>query len=61
MFNAKSTAAFLKGMGIGVLVGGAAVVTGKCVLKDNKKLTKGGDKIMRAIGDFVDGVGIMVK
>jgi hypothetical protein len=52
---------FLKGIGTGLVAGAAAVVVGKMVLKDHKKAAQGGAKLIKAAGDFVDGVQTMFK
>ena len=52
---------FVKGMGAGMVAGAAAVVIGKMMLKDHKKVEKGGAKLIKAAGDFVDGVQTMFR
>ena len=47
---------FLKGMGAGMIAGAAAVTVGKVMLKDRKNVSKGSTKVIKAVGEFVDGV-----
>ncbi len=47
---------FIKGMGAGMVAGAAAVVIGKVMLQDHKNVTKGSTKLVKAVGEFVDGV-----
>lgn len=60
----KTTNSFLKGMGAG-MVAGAAVVTAGKMLMSNKStkntIAKGTTKAFRAMGDFVEGVGSLMK
>lgn len=57
----NSATNFLKGVGTGMIAGAAVVVVGKMMLKDHKNATKGGAKLIKAAGDFVDGVQTMFK
>lgn len=50
---------FMKGLGAGMVAGAAVMVAGKMMLKDHKKVEKGGAKLIKAAGDFVDGVQTM--
>ncbi len=52
---------FVKGIGAGMVAGAAAVVIGKMMLKDHKKAEKGGAKLIKAAGEFVDGVQTMFR
>ncbi len=52
---------FIKGLGAGMVAGAAAVVVGKVVLQDKHNVTKGSTKLVRAVGDFVDGVQTMFR
>ncbi|MCQ2448639.1 MAG: hypothetical protein MJ132_00410 [Clostridia bacterium] len=47
---------FVKGLGAGMVAGAAAVMVGKVVLQDHKNVTKGSTKLVKAVGEFVDGV-----
>lgn len=52
----KGSMSFLKGMGAGMIAGAAAITVGKVVLKDHKNISKGSTKMIKAVGEFVDGV-----
>ena len=54
MQNGAST--FIKGLGTGMVAGAAAVIAGKLVLKDQKNINRGSAKLVKAVGDFADGV-----
>lgn len=56
----QKTGSFLKGLGTGMLAGAAVVVVGKVVLSDKHNITKGSTKVVKAVGDFVDGVQTMI-
>ncbi len=47
---------FLKGVGAGMVAGAAALAVGKAMLKDHKNVSKGSTKLVKAVGEFVDGV-----
>ena len=53
---ANETMSFLKGVGAGMIAGAAAVTVGKIMLKEQKNISKGSNKMIKAVGDFVDGV-----
>ncbi len=60
--NYKSSAsAFVKGLGAGMVAAAAVTVVGKVVMSNNKGIAKGSTKVMRAVGDFVDGVQTMIR
>ena len=52
---------FIKGMGAGMVAGATAVVVGKMILTDKHNITKGSTKLIKAMGDIVDGVQTMFK
>lgn len=52
---------FIKGLGAGMLAGAAAVTVGKVLLKDKKNVSKGSTQVIKAVGDFVDGVQTIFK
>ncbi|MEE0945926.1 MAG: hypothetical protein U0M42_03740 [Acutalibacteraceae bacterium] len=52
---------FLEGMVIGVAAGVGLVIAGKMMVDNSHKLTKGKDKLERAVSEFVDGVQTMIK
>ena len=57
----KNATTFMKGMGAGMIAGAAAMGVGKMMLKDNKKVEKGGTKVIKAAGQLIDGVQTMFK
>lgn len=57
----SNSMSFVKGLGAGMLAGAAALTVGKVVLKDHKSISKGSAKLVRAVGDFVDGVQTMIR
>ena len=54
----NGTMTFMKGLGAGMVAGAAALAVGKVMLNDNN-ITKGSAKLVKAVGDFVDGVQTM--
>lgn len=50
---------FIKGLGAGMVAGATVMVVGKIMLNDNKNITKGSAKLVKAVGEFVDGVQTM--
>ena len=52
----KSSKNFVKGLGAGMVAGAAAITVGKMLLKDRQNMTKGSTKMVKAVGEFVDGV-----
>ena len=50
---------FIKGMSAGMVAGATAMVVGKMMLKDHKNVAKGSTKLVKAVGEFVDGVQTM--
>lgn len=57
----NSSGSFIKGLGTGMIAGAAAMVVGKAVMQDHKNITKGSTKLVKAVGDFVDGVQTMFR
>ncbi len=58
----KGTAmSFVKGMGAGMIAGATAVVVGKIMLSDKHNVSKGSTKVVRAVGDIVEGVQTIFK
>ncbi|MBO5019111.1 MAG: hypothetical protein J6D52_00460 [Clostridia bacterium] len=55
----KGSMSFVKGLGAGMVAGAAAVVVGKVMLEDHKNISKGSAKLVKAVGEFVDGVQTM--
>ena len=53
----KTMCDFMKGMGMGLVVGGAAGVIGTCYVKKNKKGIKhNAGKALHSIGDLLENV-----
>ena len=52
---------FVKGMGAGMLAGAAAGVAGKMVMQDKHNVSKGSAKVVKAVGEIVDGVQTMFR
>ena len=55
----NTTMTFIKGLGAGMVAGAAAMVVGKVMLEDHKNISKGSAKLVKAVGEFVDGVQTM--
>lgn len=55
----NNSMSFIKGLGAGMIAGAAALAVGKAMLHDHKNLTKGSTKMVKAVGEFVDGVQTM--
>lgn len=52
---------FIKGVGAGMIAGATAVVVGKMVLQDKHNISKGSAKVVKAVGEIVDGVQTIFK
>ncbi|MBQ8267812.1 MAG: hypothetical protein IJZ21_05450 [Clostridia bacterium] len=52
---------FMKGVGTGMLAGAAAVVAGKMIMQDKHNVSKGSAKVVKAVGEIVDGVQTIFK
>ncbi len=57
----NNSMSFIKGLGAGMIAGATVITVGKVVLKDHKNLEKGSTKVIKAVGEFVDGVQTMFK
>ena len=57
----KETGAFIKGLGAGMIAGATAITVGKMMINNNKNLSKGSAKVVKAVGDLVDGVQTVFK
>ncbi len=57
----NNSMSFLKGMGAGMIAGAAVITVGKIVLKDQKNISKGSAKLVKAVGEMVDGVQTIFK
>ena len=60
MSNGKGLS-FVKGVGAGMIAGATAVVISKMVLQDKHNVSKGSAKVVKAVGEIVDGVQTMFK
>lgn len=55
--KSSSVGNFLKGLGTGMVAGAAAVVVGKVMMnKNSHNVSKGSAKVVKAMGEIVDGV-----
>ena len=52
---------FVKGVGAGMLAGAAAVVAGRMVMQDKHNVSKGSAKVVKAVGEIIDGVQTIFK
>ena len=52
----NNSMSFIKGLGAGMVAGAAAVAVGKVMLQDKHNVAKGSTKLIKAVGEFVDGV-----
>lgn len=61
MEKKSSAMSFVKGVGAGMLAGATAVVVGKMVMQDKHNVSKGSAKVVKAVGEIVDGVQTIFK
>ncbi len=59
--NKGSAACFAKGAVTGMLVGASVTAACKMFMDNNKNISKGSGKALKAVGDFVDGIHTMFK
>ena len=57
----NNSMSFIKGMGTGMVAGAAVVVVGKMLIQDKHNITKGSTKLIKAMGEIVDGVQTMFR
>ncbi len=57
----NSSMSFMKGLGTGMVAGATAMVVGKIMMNDRHNVAKGSTKLVKAVGEFVDGVQTMFK
>lgn len=57
----NNSMSFIKGLGAGMIAGATVITVGKVILKDHKNIEKGSTKLIKAVGEFVDGVQTMFK
>ncbi len=53
------TMTFMKGLGAGMVAGAVALTVGKVMMQDKHNVSKGSAKLVKAVGEFVDGVQTM--
>lgn len=52
----NNSMSFIKGLGAGMIAGAAALAVGTVMVKDHKNISKGSAKLVKAVGEMVDGV-----
>ncbi|MBR5472929.1 MAG: hypothetical protein IKU82_02965 [Clostridia bacterium] len=52
---------FVKGAGAGMIAGATAVVVGKMMMQDRHNISKGSTKVIKAVGEMVDGVNTIFR
>ncbi len=57
----KNAMTFVKGVGAGMIAGAAAMVAGKMIIQDKHNVSKGSAKVVKAVGEIVDGVQTIFK
>ena len=60
MQNSKGMS-FVKGLGAGMVAGATAMVVGKMLMQEKHNVAKGSTKLIKAMGEIVDGVQTMFK
>ena len=56
IMQTNTTMTFIKGLGAGMVAGAAAVVAGNMMMTDKHNVTKGSAKVVKAVGEIIDGV-----
>ncbi|MDO4742556.1 MAG: hypothetical protein Q4B04_00795 [bacterium] len=57
----RNSMSFIKGMGAGVAAGVIITTVGRIAMKDSKSLAKGTGKAVKAVGDIVESIQMMMK
>ena len=57
----NSSMSFIKGLGAGMVAGAAAFAVGTVMMKDHIYITKCSARLVKAVGEFVDGVQTMFR
>ncbi len=57
--NKNDFTTFTRGAVTGMIAGAALLTVGKMVMENNKNLSKGSNKALKAVGEFVDGIQTM--
>jgi len=55
----NNSMSFIKGLGAGMVAGAAVLAVGQVMMKEHKNISKGSTKMVKAVGEFVDGVQTM--
>ncbi len=55
----KNVSSFAKGTLTGMIMGATLLGVGKIMIDNNRKMSKGSTKAIKAVGEFVDGVQTM--
>ena len=55
----NNSMSFIKGLGAGMIAGATALAVGTVMMKERKNIGKGSTKMVKAVGEFVDGVQTM--
>ncbi|MBR3300832.1 MAG: hypothetical protein IKI68_05030 [Clostridia bacterium] len=57
----KSLMSFVKGMGAGMIAGAGVTLIGKSMIGNKNSISKGSAKVVKAAGEFIDGIQTMFK
>lgn len=57
----KNVMSFVKGMGAGMIAGAGVTMIGKSMLGNKHSISKGSAKVVKAAGEFIDGIQTMFK
>ena len=57
----KSLMSFVKGMGAGMIAGAGVTLIGKSMIGNKNSISKGSAKVVKAAGEFIDGLQTMFK
>lgn len=57
----KNIMSFVKGMGAGMIAGAGVTLVGKTMLSNKHGISKGSAKVVKAAGEFIDGIQTMFK
>lgn len=57
----KDVMTFVKGLGAGMAAGAGVTLVGKMVLQNKNGMSKGSAKVVKAAGEFIDGIYTMFK
>ncbi|MCQ2455158.1 MAG: hypothetical protein MJ090_03335 [Clostridia bacterium] len=57
----KNAMSFVKGMGAGMIAGATVAIVGQTVIGNSGSISKGSAKVVKAAGDFIDGIQTMFR